>query len=71
MESRERVKAHLSDPDIESKAQAALAETVTLITHNGKQAPADTSRQAGVLTNFWGTPLFRCVTLTSSPKQLL
>lgn len=57
-----RVKAHLSDPDIESKAQAALAETATLISHNGgtKQQQQSDSKQAGVLHNFWGSALFRC-----------
>jgi hypothetical protein len=52
------VKAHLSDPDIESKAQAALEETAGLITHNGGKA--SDSKQAGVLNNFWNTALFRC-----------
>lgn len=56
----QRVKAHLSDPDIESKAQAALAETVTLITHNGGGKQAAASKQPGGLTSFWRTPLFRC-----------
>lgn len=58
----QRVKAHLSDPDIESKAQAALAESATLISHNGgsKQQQQSDSKQAGVLHNFWGSALFRC-----------
>jgi hypothetical protein len=59
----QRVKAHMSDPDIESKVQSALAETATLISHNGgskQQQQQSDSKQAGVLHNFWGSALFRC-----------
>lgn len=56
----QRVKAHLSDPDIESKAQVALGETATLISHNnGSSGKSQEGKQVGVLQNFWGTPLFR------------
>lgn len=55
----QRVKAHLSDPDIESKAQAALAENVTLISHSSGGIKSYDSKQAGVLHNFWHSTLFR------------
>lgn len=58
----ERIKVHLSDPDIEQKTAAAFAEAETLITHNGSSKPAE-GKQGGLLHNFWNSALFRCLLL--------
>jgi hypothetical protein len=49
-------KAHLSDPDIESKAHQAL-ETTSLV--NGDKSSNGASKPTGVLQDFWTTPLVR------------
>lgn len=51
-------KAHLSDPDIESKAHQAL-ETTSLV--NGDKSSNGASKPTGVLQDFWSTPLVRCM----------
>lgn len=58
-------KAHLSDPDIESKVQGALAEGAPLVT-NGNSSSSGGGKEAaggckggGVLHNFFGSSLFR------------
>jgi hypothetical protein len=49
-------KAHLSDPDIESKAHQAL-ETTALV--NGDKSSNGAGKLTGVLQDFWTTPLVR------------
>lgn len=60
-------KAHLSDPDIESKAHQAL-ETTSLV--NGDKSSNGASKPTGVLQDFWSTPLVRWDSSNSSmPHQ--